>query len=39
MAEFERSLADRKDFLTRRAEAVRAELAAWESEAGLGEEP
>jgi hypothetical protein len=31
MAEFERSLADRKDFLTRRAEAVRAELAAWES--------
>jgi hypothetical protein len=39
MAEFERSLADRKDFLARRAEAVRAELAAWTSEAGTGEEP
>jgi spore coat protein CotH len=39
MTEFENSLADRKDFLTRRPEAVRAELAMWESEAGLGEEP
>ncbi len=39
MAEFENSLADRKDFLTRRPEAVRAELATWESEAELGEEP
>jgi hypothetical protein len=39
MAEFEQSLADRKDFLSRRAEEVRAQLAAWESEAGLGEEP
>jgi spore coat protein CotH len=38
MTEFENTLADRKDFLTRRAEAVRAELAMWESE-GLGEEP
>ena len=32
------SLADRKDFLTGRAEAVRAELAAWESAAGPAEE-
>jgi hypothetical protein len=39
MAEFEQSLADRKDFLSRRAEEVRAQLAAWESEAVLGEEP
>lgn len=39
MTEFENSLADRKDFLTRRSEAVRAELAAWESETGLGEGP
>ena len=39
MTEFENSLADRKDFLTRRPDAVRAELATWESEAGLGEEP
>ena len=30
MAQFERALADRKDFLTRRPDAVRAELAAWE---------
>jgi len=39
MAEFEQSLADRKDFLTRRAEEVRAQLAAWESGLGAGEEP
>ena len=39
MAEFENSLADRKDFLTRRAEDVRAELAAGESGGGTGEEP
>jgi spore coat protein H len=38
MAEFERSLADRKDFVSRRAESVRAELAAWESASTLGEE-
>jgi hypothetical protein len=31
MARFEDALADRKDFLTHRAEAVRAELASWES--------
>jgi hypothetical protein len=31
MTEFENSLAGRKDFLTRRADAVRAELATWES--------
>lgn len=31
IAEFETRLADRKDFLTRRADAVRAELASWES--------
>ena len=31
MAEFEEALADRKDFLTRRPGAVRAELAAWAS--------
>ena len=39
MAEFERSLADRKDFLTGRADAVRAELEAWKSAGGAGEEP
>jgi hypothetical protein len=39
MVEFEQSLADRKDFLTRRAEAVRAELAAWVSADGAREEP
>ncbi len=37
MAKFEDALADRKDFLTRRAEAVRAELASWESGDGQGE--
>jgi hypothetical protein len=31
MDQFEGALADRKDFLTRRADAVRAELASWES--------
>jgi spore coat protein H len=36
-AQFEDALADRKDFLTRRPEAVRAELAAWESGDGQGE--
>jgi hypothetical protein len=36
MAEFEKSLAERKDFLTRRAEAVRAELAAREAGSGEG---
>jgi len=30
-------LADRKDFLTRRADAVRAELASWETESERGE--
>jgi hypothetical protein len=30
MAQFEDALVDRKDFLTRRADAVRAELASWE---------
>jgi hypothetical protein len=30
MARFEAALADRKDFLTRRPEAVRAELDAWQ---------
>ena len=39
MTEFENSLADRKDFVTRRAEEVRAQLAAWESGDGAGEEP
>jgi hypothetical protein len=39
MAAFEQALADRKDFLTRRADAVRAELARWESGNGHGEEP
>ena len=39
MAEFENSLAERKDFLTRRPELVRAELATWESGDGQGEEP
>ncbi len=38
MTEFENSLADRKDFLTRRPEAVRAELATWDSGVGLGAE-
>jgi hypothetical protein len=37
MREFEQSLADRKDFLSRRADAIRAELAAWESST-VGEE-
>jgi len=37
MARFEDALADRKDFLTRRAEAVRAELASWEPGDGQGE--
>ena len=39
MSEFENSLADRKDFVTRRADEVRAQLAAWESGDGAGEEP
>jgi spore coat protein CotH len=39
MGEFEQSLADRKDFLTRRADAVRAELAAWDSAPGEEEAP
>jgi spore coat protein H len=39
MGEFENSLADRKDFLTRRPEAVRAELATWEAGVDLGEGP
>lgn len=38
MDEFESSLADRKDFLSRRPDAVRAELATWESGAGAGQE-
>ena len=37
MAQFEDALANRKDFLTRRADAVRAELASWESRSELGE--
>ena len=37
MAEFEDTLLDRKDFLTRRAEEVRAELASWESGDAQGE--
>jgi hypothetical protein len=37
MARFEDALADRKDFLTRRPEAVRAELASWESGDGQGQ--
>ena len=39
MAEFEQSLADRKDFVTRRPDEVRAQLAAWVSGVGQGEEP
>ncbi|HSP27845.1 MAG TPA: hypothetical protein VLN74_04795, partial [Ilumatobacteraceae bacterium] len=39
MTQFENALADRKDFLTRRPEAVRAELATWGSGDGRGEEP
>ena len=39
MGEFEQSLADRKDFLTRRADAVRAELATWDSVAAEAEAP
>jgi spore coat protein CotH len=39
MGEFEQSVADRKDFLTRRPESVRAELAMWESATRPGEEP
>jgi hypothetical protein len=39
MSEFENALAARKDFLTRRADAVRAELAAWDSTTGQEEEP
>jgi spore coat protein CotH len=38
MAEFEGALAARKDFLTRRADAVRAELTNWESESERDEE-
>jgi len=37
MAQFEDALADRKDFLTRRADAVRVELANWESGNEQGE--
>jgi spore coat protein CotH len=37
LAQFEAALADRKDFLTRRPDAVRAELASWESENEPGE--
>jgi spore coat protein CotH len=37
MAKFEDALADRKDFLARRAGQVRAELAGWESGDGQGE--
>ncbi len=39
MGAFEQSLADRKDFLTRRVDAVRAELAAWEQATGEEESP
>jgi spore coat protein H len=39
MSEFESTLAHRKDFLTRRPEAVRAELATWESEHPQGQDP
>jgi len=34
IAQFEKALADRKDFLTRRPDAVRAELASWAAENG-----
>jgi hypothetical protein len=34
MGAFEQAVADRKDFLTRRADAVRVELAAWEQATG-----
>jgi hypothetical protein len=37
MTQFENALAERKDFLARRAVAVRAELAAWEPGAGQSE--
>ena len=37
MERFEEAVADRKDFLTRRGDAVRAELAGWESGAAQGE--
>lgn len=37
MAQFEDALTDRKDFLARRADAVRAELATWESGDGTDE--
>ena len=37
MTQFEDALADRKDFLTRRPDAVRAELASWASGNGQGE--
>ncbi len=37
IAQFESALADRKDFVTRRPEAVRAELATWLSGDGQGE--
>jgi hypothetical protein len=39
MGEFESSVAARKDFLTRRADSVRAELAAWEATFGQQEVP
>jgi hypothetical protein len=39
MDEFEQTLAERKDFLARRPEAVRAELANWESGDAPAEEP
>ncbi|HUS42473.1 MAG TPA: CotH kinase family protein [Ilumatobacteraceae bacterium] len=39
MGEFENSLAGRKDFLTLRADAVRAELATWAPAAGQEEAP
>ena len=38
MADFEDALADRKDFLTRRDDAVRVELANWQSEGERGQE-
>lgn len=37
MTQFEEALADRKDFIARRAEQVRVELASWESATGQGE--
>jgi hypothetical protein len=39
MAQFEDALAARKDFIARRAPAVVAELATWESGDGSGEGP